>query len=53
MNPINYLCSMLDRLFDWNPIVGILVASLIAFLAAIGIAMIPDSSAAVRGVWGA
>ncbi|WP_257757859.1 hypothetical protein [Burkholderia glumae] len=53
MNPITYLCSMLDRLFERSPLLGILVASLIAFLAAIGIAMIPDSSAAVRGVWGA
>ncbi|WP_257828084.1 hypothetical protein [Burkholderia glumae] len=43
---------------SWHPLThskpwSFIVTSLLAFLAAIGIAMIPDSSAAVRGVWGA
>lgn len=53
MNPITYLCSALDRLFERSPVLGILVGSAIAFACAIGIALIPDSGDSIRGVWGA
>lgn len=48
MNPITYLCGALDRLFERNPVAGIIVAIAIAFLCAVGIASIPDSTLAVR-----
>ncbi|WP_257834582.1 hypothetical protein [Burkholderia glumae] len=53
MTPFDFIGALLDWCYARNKILGFIVASLIAFLAAIGIAMIPDSSAAVRGVWGA
>ncbi|MET3631612.1 hypothetical protein [Burkholderia sp. 572] len=52
MNPIAYLCYALDRLFERSPVAGIIVAIVIAFLCAIGIASIPDSTLAVRAAWG-
>ncbi|WP_196483010.1 hypothetical protein [Burkholderia cepacia] len=51
MNPITYLCGALDRLFERSPVAGILVAMIVAFLCAIGIASIPDSTLAVRAAW--
>lgn len=30
MTVINHLCALLDRLYEWNPIVGYLVALTIA-----------------------
>ncbi|MBR8241086.1 hypothetical protein [Burkholderia multivorans] len=51
MNPITYLCGALDRLFERNPVSGIIVAILIAFVCAVGIASIPDSTLAVRAAW--
>ncbi|WP_257806417.1 hypothetical protein [Burkholderia glumae] len=53
MNPFDFIGALLDWCHARNKVLGFLVAYLIAFLAAIGIAMIPDSSAAVSGVWGA
>ncbi|HIC7209376.1 hypothetical protein [Burkholderia stabilis] len=53
MNPITYLCAVLDRLFERNPVAGIIVAILIAFVCAVGIAYVGATPEAPRGVWGA
>lgn len=51
--PFDWLGTLLDKCYARNKALGFLVASLIASLCAIGIALILDSSDAVRGVWGA
>jgi ABC-type dipeptide/oligopeptide/nickel transport system permease component len=38
MNPITYLCGVLDRLFERSPVTAMLLALAIAFACAIGIA---------------
>lgn len=52
MNPITYLCGALDRLFERSPVAGIVVAIVIAFLCAVGIAYLGSTPDAPRGVWG-
>jgi hypothetical protein len=53
MNPITYLSGALDRLFERNPVAGIVVAIVIAFACAVGIAYLGTTPDAPRGVWGA
>ncbi|UJH75021.1 hypothetical protein L0U95_24090 (plasmid) [Burkholderia cenocepacia] len=48
MNPINFLCAALDRLYERHPVRAIALMIVIAFVCAVGIASIPDSTLAVR-----
>lgn len=53
MNPITYLCSALDRLFERSPLLGMATAIVIAFVCMLAIAMLNQDGAAsaVPHIW--
>ncbi|MBR8123258.1 hypothetical protein KDW39_08860 [Burkholderia multivorans] len=50
MMPFDYLGALLDRLFDWNPIAGYLVALTIAAVCTLVLARLNADGASVAAI---